>query len=490
MQRLATPLVGAIVVFTTLSTALAGGLRLPDNSPRAIGRGGAFVAKADDLTAIYFNPAKLALQRGTTLFLSASHTLLHLSFQRLGINPLNQQPFGRATPHQTFLPIPYFVLASDFGLKNWTFAIGLMAPNSVGNKSFPASGPQRYAHVASDVAMVMYTLSFAWRPLKNFSFGATLIWADLFRLRFRMIVDGNIAALNDPHYKSLEQPQFDTPIQLDAKDRINITGIIGLWYAPLRELEFGLSSFVAPINIQAKGKMKPDWPDIYKPLVNSGQLFLTDDRITVLSNFPIDIRFGTRYRHFKGDREIFDIELGFFVEFWSILKRQKVIPKGGVSALGDVSQLPPIEIAKNYKNTYSVRVGGDYHVHKYVTVRAGFLYESPGTPRETTNLDYTSFHRFGLSTGLSVHYKWFRATLGYMHIFSPPRNIAQGETRVRQTIPFTKCQPPYTDPATCPNPTTGVPPGNPVGAGNYRTGYDVLVLGFELFFDRMFTKKK
>src|SRR5271154_1505254 len=42
------------------SIAHAGGLYVPDRGVRPLGRGGAFVAGADDLGAIWYNPAGLA----------------------------------------------------------------------------------------------------------------------------------------------------------------------------------------------------------------------------------------------------------------------------------------------------------------------------------------------------------------------------------------------------------------------------------------------
>jgi hypothetical protein len=52
--------------------ALASGFEIPDNGTEALGRGGAFTAKADDGTALEYNVAGLAQQRGTRLLLDAN----------------------------------------------------------------------------------------------------------------------------------------------------------------------------------------------------------------------------------------------------------------------------------------------------------------------------------------------------------------------------------------------------------------------------------
>ena len=69
--------------------ALASGFEIPDNGTEALGRGGAFTAKADDGTALEYNVAGLAQQRGTRLLLDANLWLSSYSFQRSGTYPDN-----------------------------------------------------------------------------------------------------------------------------------------------------------------------------------------------------------------------------------------------------------------------------------------------------------------------------------------------------------------------------------------------------------------
>src|ERR1700754_4350517 len=58
-------------VFLASSNARAGGLYTSDRGVRPLGRGGAFVAGADDLGAIWYNPAGLA-DAGTSLLVDFS----------------------------------------------------------------------------------------------------------------------------------------------------------------------------------------------------------------------------------------------------------------------------------------------------------------------------------------------------------------------------------------------------------------------------------
>src|SRR4051812_19706638 len=77
----------AVIILAATRVVYAGGLELPDNGTEALGRGGAFTAKADDATAMQYNVAGLARQRGTRLLFDGNLLLSTLDFQRSGNYP-------------------------------------------------------------------------------------------------------------------------------------------------------------------------------------------------------------------------------------------------------------------------------------------------------------------------------------------------------------------------------------------------------------------
>src|SRR5690606_1470373 len=82
--------------------AAAGGFYLADRGVRPLGRGGAFVAGADDPHALWYNPAGLAWS-GDQLLIDASLSLFEVSFTRIdgGGNAL-----PTVTGHHAYAPIP------------------------------------------------------------------------------------------------------------------------------------------------------------------------------------------------------------------------------------------------------------------------------------------------------------------------------------------------------------------------------------------------
>ena len=73
--------IAALVVLLTPAAAWAGGEEIPEHGAQALGRGGAFTAKADDLTALQYNVAGLAMARGTRVLFSANIVNASAEFQ-------------------------------------------------------------------------------------------------------------------------------------------------------------------------------------------------------------------------------------------------------------------------------------------------------------------------------------------------------------------------------------------------------------------------
>src|SRR5580704_12522313 len=104
--------------------ARAGGFEVPDNGTEALGRGGAFTAKASDGTALEYNIAGFAEQRGTRLLLDGNLVMSDYTFQRSGVYPGTASPAqpwaGQKYPlvRDTGGPFfaPFGALSTDFGL--------------------------------------------------------------------------------------------------------------------------------------------------------------------------------------------------------------------------------------------------------------------------------------------------------------------------------------------------------------------------------------
>ena len=120
MTDLSRPLPRLVVTLASvlvLGDAHGAGFYLPDIGTRAMGRGGAFVARADDLTAAWYNPAGLALP-GTRFAAEGALVRKAIVFQRTDETGAAGS-FARVDNTSGGLVVPFFALASDFGLRNF-----------------------------------------------------------------------------------------------------------------------------------------------------------------------------------------------------------------------------------------------------------------------------------------------------------------------------------------------------------------------------------
>lgn len=480
------------------SEALAGGFEFPDNGVVALGRGGAFAARADDLTAIYFNPAGLAGQRGTRLLFNTNFPRQTLTFTRAGVagDGTAYAPVSNEAGFFTGdakIGAPILAVASDFGLEDVTFAIGAYGPSAYGTSRYPESGPQRFALIDMDLALLFYNLSVGWRAHPRLDLGVSVHVAHMMKTNLSQGVNSWFAEGQGP------SAGYDTIVHLEFDPAFSVGMLLGALYRPpVKGLQIGLAIRPFPIHFEQTGTVTPEYPGAFlAKQAEKGRVYLTTGNVYMYQDLPIMGRLGVRYAYAPAGSEVFDVEADVVYEAWSVVDAFR-IRFGGEMAIGqDVGPdykrpMSPVTVPKDWKDTVSVRVGGDYNVllptgmRPGLALRIGGFYESPAVPEETTNLDFLSFHRFGIGTGFTFSWYAFDLSLAYSHIFQLTRDVDESSIVVQ--MPMSPCQPPYADPQKCS--PVGTPPGPAVGAGKYESGIDIVSVGLSIWFDRLFRRQE
>lgn len=470
------------------SIAFAGGFVIPDIGTTALGRGGAFVAKADDPSAIYYNPAGLTKLRGWKIMLDSNLVFKHFSFTRA---PADGITYPRVTDKLTPFPGPIFVVTTNFGLKDWTFAVGVYGPSAVGKASYPddpglkypAVAPQKFELLSMDTMMAFYTLSVAWKPTDKFSFGVSLQWADMWYTKINVWVN----TFTSPHTTDVStwpDKNYDAIAHLNMKDHFAFTMIFGMMFRPDPALEVGIAFRPIPVKFHAKGSFNVSYPTKYlHHLEANGGISLPTNNVSMDIELPIYVRMGTRYIYRRHKREVFDIEFDTVYENWSTTKAFNIDLDAKMKMNNGTYPLNSMSIPKNYSDTWSFRLGGDYNViQDKLWIRAGAFFETGANPRNTTYLDFASYNRIGVSTGLTWKIGAFDIKVAYEHVFQPTRNIGVDETKIYENMPLSPCTAPYTSGDCHPQ---GHPPGPSVGGGEYKSGFDIVSAGVTFNFDRL-----
>ena len=457
--------------------AYAGGFELPDNGAQALGRGAAFVAKADDTTAIQYNPAGLARQRGTRLYAGGNLFLHSFELQRAGSFP--DDPNNQATPWgQKPFPLvaasggpyftPFIAASTDFAsLDRLTVAVGLFAPPSVGNRTFPlgvrgAPAASRYDFVQSRSTIFYPTASAAYRitPWLDLGLSAHLVLAK-FDLTTVSYADVGAACVN------AEYQPCDTRLAI-AANATSFGATIGALARPSKSVALGLS-IRTPINLAAQGTITPSAPKLASIQVAPGNAILS-------TRLPLMIRAGGRYVSMDRDFEVYDLELDATFEAWS--SAQGDGPRIQATSLGSFKNIDTL-IVHGYSNTFSLRAGGAYNFEVFdgvFSLRAGGYFDSAATSFAYTRLDYDTLAKIAGTLGFGYRHGAFGVDLGYAAAASVSRLVGTGQGDVRPLNVSKEGKP-------LDNGGNLLPA---VNEGAYRGFTHILALGVSVTFDELF----
>ena len=453
------------------SLAWAGGFEIPDNGTEALGRGGAFVAKADDGTAMEYNVAGLARQDGFRVYVGANLIFHDVAFTAAGsydggTNPSMAPPYaGQPYPtvHDTggpFPPVPFLSLSYKLPerpnapwLHRFTIGFAVYAPPSVGTHNYgvgsndttvsatdangkmymasnppPATvtlangmvapNPARYSLASANLLIVTPTLALAAEVTK---------WLDLGIAG--QIVYANLA-LSAANYTPLGPSSCGQSGELAACDAyalVNVSGMTGALLLsamahPTSWLDLG-ATVSTGADINASGSIHA------VPAPNS-PANLPDYNAGFTTHLPWWARLGGRYIARRADgTEQGDLELDLTYENWSSEKTDTLtVPDFPLSQGGNGIVAGLIH---NYRDTYGVRLGGAYN-HRVsdkieLTGRLGVYFDSAATHYQDTNIDFNTMAKYAGTIGGGLRYKGFTVNLAYAYVYSPDRNVTNSE---------------------------------------------------------------
>ncbi len=494
--------------------AFAGGFEIPDNGTEALGRGGAFVAKADDGEALYYNPAGFARQHGTRLTIDVNLIFHDMAFTRAGTYP--GDPSDMRTPYAG-MPYPtihddsklFFapnaVISTDLGglLKHWTIAAGIYGPAAIGQHNYGVPGsdmpngdfnppvvnglpaPSRYDIAQTNLLIFFPTLAVAYQPHPFIELGfAWQIYYANFDLSNANITPLGKSLCPTPDYAGCDSygrirtsgNSFgsssdvfkDTPYAY-SPGLSSFGWIFSLMVHPTRWLDIGWA-FRPQIDVRTQGTLHPQSPP--------GQPKLNDADATFSSTLPAWMKLGARaVRRYADGTDKYDLELDFVYENWSAERADHV------HATGDIflwkNNTLDADVTHQYQDTFGLRLGGAYNFRLNerlrAIARAGLYWDSAASKDSLTRLDFDTFTKVGLTLGAGLRFPGFTINLAYAYVWSPTRNVADSEVTALSAINGTNY--------------SASEPRLIIGNGRYEPSVHILSLGVTVNFSEIKTKQ-
>ncbi len=470
------------------AAAWAGGFTYPDHGAHALSRGGAFTARADDPSAIIYNPGALARLKGTHILLGGNIIWEDIRYQRLAYDEKTGNLSDRY-PHNNALRMPEIQndnpalltpilgLSTDLGLDlldriNLKVLAGVYGPHTHNRRTYPryckkevspcevvdaddgdgVPSPARYDTNFIDMLVIYPSLGLAWEPLPGVRIGG-VFQVVYTKESFDTVVSSILAKPKTP-----EDPFSDLDIHVEAEDVFTPTGILGIHVSPLDFLEIGASVRIG-FPMDSKGTVLVDSKMNLHTLVDPNPA-----EITIRWRMPWVVRTGARFiNRDEKDRERFDVELDFIWESTGEMDEFDIETK----AKFGTTSFSGLEQVHSWKDTWSLRVGGSYQLYEVIPrgvlrFSAGGFYESETMPEGYSRLDFLALARWGLSVGVGASWRWLSLTVGYSHIFHDSRSEERSE--VKQMTPL------------APN------VGSTTTDGNYSVNIDILMIGLGVSF--------
>jgi long-chain fatty acid transport protein len=354
------------------------GLRLPDQDAFATGRGEAFVATADNPSAIYYNPAGITQLEGQNVRAGVYGISLNDHFSGLGTS-FNTRDSIQAAP-QAYYTFSFEDIPLSLGLGLYSpYGLSVSWPNNVPFDQAGYQGSLEYLTLNPVIAYkILPTLSIAAGPTINYA-----------KLDLHQTVTG---------------PGSDFRFNGDGVSP-GFNG--GILWQPLTKWSFG-ASYRSESRMHFSGDTS-----FSSPLIGGGSSGSTGANANF--PFPQNAIFGVSFRptpkwNFEVDADWTD---------WHALKTVSVSATPIGLGLGGAANTIPF----HWESSFFYEFGATYYLNDDWHVSGGYIYSENSVPDASFNAVVPDSDRHIWSLGVGSKYKNFSWDATYQLAWGPQRTV-------------------------------------------------------------------
>ncbi len=400
-----------LCILCTLTSAYANGFAIFNQGARAAGMANAFVARASDPSAVWYNPAGICQLKGFQIYTGGHliHTGERQYYSIYRDRTLAADPFSNVLPNF----FASYQLTEDIGL-------GLCI-NSPFN--YEITWPQ-----TSDVEHLVYILrnmelrSLAVSPAvsvklgRNFSLGAGMsFYSCRLNVQYHYPYDTDVLVALLTNGEVMDTP--DTLFDLGHFKASSISFFAGVQWKIAPGVSFGATYRRGrPLTFDS-GTVNAWEPEITDPYASSelAELFPDSPEQSATVSFSMVDQFSAGIALNIGDS--LEVEFDLSWVFWAQMDSLNVDYAEETFFTSVWSGYFDVDASLDFRNTVSLQLGGEYRLSPAFDLRCGVFRH--GTPVTASNLNpvFPFGQSVGFSLGFGYHTRRFTVDAAYVHAF-------------------------------------------------------------------------
>lgn len=361
-----------------VAAAQGAGFAVLQQGTAAMAQGNAFVAQADDPSAVFYNPAGLVQLTRPALYL---HTLLSSTSRDY------EGPGGSyATARHRLFAVPAFYAVYPINSR-FTAGLGLFSPFGLGTE-WPSAWVGRYLTVLSKLQTYNLNPVLAVKLHERLSLAAgfNVLWS---RAKITRRVPNPVVPFVLPDLKTA----FDG-------DGAGFGYNLGLLWEPVDGVKFGVH-YRSSITVRHRGDFELTG---LSPVSGTAEV-----------EFPPSVTWGLSCSRLQP----FTFEFDVTWTGWSTYDRLDLYLAQAVPGFGNF-----ISQAKDWKDAWAFRFGVSYALRPHLKLRAGYIYDLNPVPDHTFEPSLPDANRHIFTVGGDWQYKQLTLGVAYNYIRGENRSKA------------------------------------------------------------------
>ncbi len=387
-----------LLLMLQFSFVMASGFAIYEQHARATGMAGAIMARVDDPSAIFYNPAGIVHLNG--LNISLGSTIIQPQFGFTGPANMDARYFTKAQQNLFFPSTFYLTYRLNAKL---SLGLGLFSPFGLASEWGSKENPWVGRLLATKTELITVALNpvVAYQMFDQLSLA---LGVSVIQAKVNMEKDVYFAPRGVYGHSRLEASTrgagFNFAVQYTLFKRIHL----GAMYRSSVELKFtdGDAYFTFPQTTDATINQEIA---AFFPAKTKGSADLT---LPASYGAAIAVDFT----------ENLSFEFDYLVQAWNVYDQLKITFKEPVA--GQTESINP----RHYQNAYSLRLGMEYKMENNFTVRAGYLWDKHAVPDAYVEPSLPEGNRHNYTLGLGYRFGKLTADIAYHLLLQDDREVS------------------------------------------------------------------